>query len=213
MASSRVAPFLLSLAFHLAIMGLFLTIWSPAGDGRRSLLDGARDNVLTVTLIPLDSQRARASSGRTEPLPSMTANARNAIRAMPLSSASAAPSGGSDGGPSAPIAEHAPEAQAPGEANPIMAPRYRDMLLAHIAQFRRYPEEARRNRQQGTVLVRFLLDREGHVLRLWTDSSSGQPLLDDEAAAAVRRAQPLPPIPEDLPDRIVITIPINFELG
>jgi len=85
-------------------------------------------------------------------------------------------------------------------------------LLARLEQFRRYPEEARRRQQQGVVHVRFQMNRKGSVLDASVARSSGIPSLDREALATVRRAQPLPAIPDDRPDMLTISVPIEFFL-
>jgi periplasmic protein TonB len=49
-----------------------------------------------------------------------------------------------------------------------------------------YPRLARRNGEEGTVLLRVLVTREGRVARLELDKSSGFPLLDSAALEAVK---------------------------
>jgi protein TonB len=86
---------------------------------------------------------------------------------------------------------------------------YRRRLLEHIATYRRtapFPEGAK----SGTVMVRFALDRVGSVLTVSVISSSGAAMLDDEAVATIWRAQPMPPIPSPLPQRLSITLPVAF---
>jgi protein TonB len=45
------------------------------------------------------------------------------------------------------------------------------------------------------------------------DRSSGSSLLDREALDTVRRAQPLPKVPADLPDPLTLTVAIEFALS
>ena len=90
---------------------------------------------------------------------------------------------------------------------------YREALLAHIARYRRYPADARRDHVEGIVEVRFVLDRAGAVENVWIAASSGRTNLDAEALAAIRRAVPMPKIPSDLPDSLDITLPIDFQIG
>jgi protein TonB len=91
--------------------------------------------------------------------------------------------------------------------------RFRQALLVHIARYKQYPPDAERAGVQGTVWVRFLMDRDGRLLDVWVDQSSGARALDDEAVAAIRRAAPFPAIPAGLPDRIDLTLGIPFILG
>lgn len=87
---------------------------------------------------------------------------------------------------------------------------FQEILSAHIGQFKRYPQDAVRERLQGTVQVVFVMNRGGELLDLWVDKSSGYDFFDREAMETVRRAQPLPPIPSDLPDRLNIMMPVAF---
>jgi protein TonB len=92
------------------------------------------------------------------------------------------------------------------------AASFQRQLLAHIEKYRRFPDEARRDRQEGTVDVLFAMDRNGLVLGIWIKRSSGYPALDKEAVATVLRAQPLPAIPSELPEPLNITLPIDYGL-
>jgi protein TonB len=87
---------------------------------------------------------------------------------------------------------------------------YQDVLLAYITRFRAYPDAARPARLIGRVLVRFAMSREGKVLDVWVDQSSGQSILDDAAKSTVLRAQPLPPIPAGLPSVLTLSLPVDF---
>lgn len=86
-------------------------------------------------------------------------------------------------------------------------------VLARLNQHRRYPRGAMAQRQQGVPYIRFVMDREGHVLSTTIERSSGFPDLDREAVALPRRAQPLPKPPADkLPGQptIELVVPVEF---
>lgn len=83
-------------------------------------------------------------------------------------------------------------------------------LLAHLGKYRRYPAAARARREQGVVHVRFRMNRKGAVLSAEVLRSSGSVALDRAALETLRRAQPLPAIPEDRPDELDLTIPVEF---
>ena len=83
-------------------------------------------------------------------------------------------------------------------------------LLAHIEQYRQYPEAALPDHLHGVVQVVFAMDRTGAVLGAWVKTSSGSKVLDQEAIDTIRRAQPLPSIPQNLPDRLNIMLPVEF---
>ncbi|WP_368854807.1 energy transducer TonB [Methylosinus sp. Ce-a6] len=90
------------------------------------------------------------------------------------------------------------------------ASAFQRALQSHIALYRRYPEEARRARMQGTVQILFSMRRDGSVLDVWVRASSGQRALDAAAVDTIRLAQPLPRIPPELPDRLTILAPVEF---
>ncbi|MFT9087845.1 MAG: TonB family protein [Acetobacter okinawensis] len=84
-------------------------------------------------------------------------------------------------------------------------------LLAQLEKFKRYPPDAMADHQEGVPTVTFSMDRKGHVLSVTLASSSGHSLLDQEAIALPKRAQPLP-IPPDavVGDPITLTVPVEF---
>lgn len=86
-------------------------------------------------------------------------------------------------------------------------------LLAHLEHYRRFPSRARAARQQGTVQIRFRMNRTGSVLTASVLRSSGFTTLDQAALDTLKRAQPLPAIPKDMPDEVELTIPVEFYLG
>ena len=58
-----------------------------------------------------------------------------------------------------------------------------------------YPDEARRRRLEGQVVISVAIRRDGTVERAEVVDSSGQPLLDQAALRIVRLAEPYPPLP------------------
>ncbi|QGU32237.1 energy transducer TonB [Thermochromatium tepidum] len=90
---------------------------------------------------------------------------------------------------------------------------YYATLVAWLKRHRRYPESARRRQEQGTVQVTFSIDRQGRLLSHRIESSSGHPVLDQEARSLLQRASPMPPIPANLAQNtLTVTIPISFSL-
>ncbi|GAJ30471.1 energy transducer TonB [Acidomonas methanolica] len=87
-------------------------------------------------------------------------------------------------------------------------------LLARLEQFKRYPSDAMEDHQEGVPIVTFSMDRKGHVLSVHLESSSGHRLLDQEAVALPKRADPLPPPPVDVTgDPVTLTVPIQFYIN
>jgi protein TonB len=97
-----------------------------------------------------------------------------------------------------------------GPANSAAA-KFQQALLRHVAHYQRYPNAARSQRLQGKVDTQFSMSRDGKLLGVWVRTSSGQTLLDKEAMETIRRAQPLPPIPPELPDRLNIHVELVFD--
>lgn len=90
---------------------------------------------------------------------------------------------------------------------------WQDLLLGHLEQYRRYPRQAERLRQQGVAYVRFSVDRQGNASNIRLGQSSGHPLLDEETLATVRRGSPLPPPPAEITgDPVEVMVPVTFFL-
>jgi periplasmic protein TonB len=90
---------------------------------------------------------------------------------------------------------------------------WRDLLVAHLQRHKRYPADAQARRDQGTVLLSFTMDRNGHVLSRSITRGSGVSELDQEVLAMIQRAQPLPAFPPAMPQpRMSLTVPIRFSL-
>jgi periplasmic protein TonB len=89
---------------------------------------------------------------------------------------------------------------------------WQSALGAWLQEHRAYPQAARQNNEQGRVVVRFTVDRNGHVADVELVTSSGSRILDDAAQAMLRGAK-VPPFPADMPqDRAVITVPLHYSL-
>ena len=89
---------------------------------------------------------------------------------------------------------------------------FQGRVMARLSQVKRYPPAARARREQGVAAVRFTLTGQGRVRTVALDRSSGSSLLDREALETVRRAQPLPRIPDELPDPLLLTVAVEFVL-
>ncbi|KPH86567.1 ferric iron siderophore receptor [Komagataeibacter intermedius AF2] len=107
-------------------------------------------------------------------------------------------------------------APAPGSSSARAArdpATWQGALLAQLEKFKRYPAAAMSDQQEGVPTVTFSMDRKGHVLSVRLSSSSGHPMLDQEAIALPGRAQPLPMPPDSVAgDPITLTVPVEFYL-
>ncbi len=109
---------------------------------------------------------------------------------------------------SAPASSAAPVRTTP---TPIAA-TFQRTLLSHIARYRRYPDQARRDHMQGVVQLVFAMRRDGTVTDVWVKTSSGYHTLDLAAVETIHNAQPLPKIPSELPESLNISMPVAFNL-
>lgn len=96
---------------------------------------------------------------------------------------------------------------------PRIEPSWQTSLVRKIQGAKRYPPAARARGEQGVVLLRFSLDRNGHLLTHSITQSSGHADLDEEVMAMIVRAEPLPPFPPSMSQpRLDLTVPIRFSL-
>jgi periplasmic protein TonB len=91
------------------------------------------------------------------------------------------------------------------------AVKFQQALLRHVARYQHYPNAARALHLEGKVDTQFSMSRDGTLLGVWVKTSSGQAMLDKEAIETIRRAQPLPSIPPELPDRLNMHVQLVFD--
>lgn len=100
-----------------------------------------------------------------------------------------------------------------GGGRPGVSVDYASILQAWLEDHKEYPRRARSRRQEGVVMLYFVMDRAGHVLEYRIDRSSGHDLLDREVEQMIRRAQPLPPLPAEMTQaRLELVVPVQFQL-
>ena len=88
---------------------------------------------------------------------------------------------------------------------------WRRELVAHIERQKRAMANAIR---AADVVVRFTIDHRGRLLSLDIAKGSGDARYDQAALDIVRRADPMPPPPPDLPGQnLNFRIPISFRAG
>lgn len=75
-----------------------------------------------------------------------------------------------------------------------------------------YPNRARRNNEQGVVMVRVLIDVTGRPTNVSLQTSSGHPALDESALSAVKAAQFRPYSEGGVPQPVWVNVPIKFVL-
>lgn len=191
-----------SVAVHAGLLALLVFQLPPK---LHSPGDGAKVQTIEVFLVPGD--RPGESAAADAPADSAEPDAPTAIAGTAPSSTDMARSEpsvpGRDGGGAA----------APSSgfyASSADYSDYRHRLLDHIRPHQFYPDDARPDRLGGVVQVGFAMQRDGTILEIWVESSSGYAVLDQAALDTVRRAQPLPLVPAVLPNTMDVMLPISF---
>jgi protein TonB len=111
----------------------------------------------------------------------------------------------------APVALPPPVAAPPPAPAPV-SPAWRQALAAWLASHKTYPDEARRSDAEGTVVLRFTVDRQGRVGAVLRVRGSGSPVLD-AAAEAMLRGAALPAFtPEVSSDSVTVTVQVHYSL-
>lgn len=88
---------------------------------------------------------------------------------------------------------------------------YFAQLSAWLERHKLYPSRAQRRGQEGTVYLRFVVDRKGKVLSYQIERTSGYALLDREVEKMIRRAAPMPAMPNELAQsRLELVVPVSF---
>jgi TonB family C-terminal domain len=108
--------------------------------------------------------------------------------------------------------ESPPQAQ---EKKPTSSPpadqlsRYFALVKGIIESKKRYPEEAKRRGEEGTVVVSFTIDESGNPLNVKLASSSGSPSIDNETLRLIRSLK-FPPPPDGKP--INLRVEVEYQL-
>ncbi|EAL8539690.1 energy transducer TonB [Campylobacter jejuni] len=92
---------------------------------------------------------------------------------------------------------------------------YQALLMAHLTKFKKYPQEAIMQKQEGVVRIRVSIDESGNVLSKELKKSCPYAALNDEALSLFKRASPLPkPRKEMLKngDKISFVMPIDYNI-
>ena len=95
----------------------------------------------------------------------------------------------------------------------LSSQRYFTDMSRKVSQRVSYPSIAKTRKQQGTVKVVVVVDRNGRLLRAEPIVETRYKILNREAVAAVKRAAPFPAVPASLKGkRHEFNVPVVFEL-
>ena len=83
--------------------------------------------------------------------------------------------------------------------------------MRRIAQFPYVPKNTGVIREEGTVLTRVTISRQGQLLNVVMEKSSGLPSLDAGVMDTIRRASPYPPLPAEIAGNShTFQLPVSF---
>lgn len=146
-----------------------------------------------------------------EPLPAPPRPVRRPVAApeKPVLVQAAAPAAA----PPSPAAPRPVQSGSSAAAASGLTVTYIARLQAWLERHKSYPRRARLDRIEGSVLLYFAVGRGGELLAYRIQRSSGHGILDEATVDLIRRAQPLPPMPDDMDkDRLEIVVPILYAL-
>jgi TonB family protein len=91
--------------------------------------------------------------------------------------------------------------------------RYETLVTMWLQKFMVYPPEAKDAGDRGKTMLRLQIDRQGNIRNFVLEGSSGSAVLDRAAIDMVRRANPVPAMPNDYPagELFEFAIPVNFQ--
>ncbi len=97
--------------------------------------------------------------------------------------------------------------QRPGMPDEDGLGAFKNAVIGHLERFRNYPRQARDRGISGVVYVQFVINADGHVERVdVVPPRESHPLLEQAAMDTIRRASPLPGVPERLKKAAQITL-------
>ena len=90
---------------------------------------------------------------------------------------------------------------------------YLNLVISKIQKAKRYPLQARKEKIEGEVKLKFLINSRGELESAELVSSSGFEILDREALEMLHRAVPFPPLPEEIKERgLELNLKVKFHL-
>lgn len=174
-----------------------------------------------VTAVLLSSQPTPAANPQSLPLPhKVSPPVKPAV--APKAPAPVVPDAPTAVAPPTPTASAEPVApaqssiaasSAPETPSPPVQPKTITSKVQYIqAPQPEYPALARRMGEEGTVMLRILVNERGHAERIDMQKSSGFSRLDEAAKQAVTRALFKPYIEDGKAIAVYATVPITFQL-
>lgn len=201
----RVRPRMVALgatvAIHLAVGAVVAVGW-PRG---RSM--GTQPHLVSVVVLPQagpvaphrppGGPRTPAARPRPAPVPSSQPPTILLVPPAPLAiEPIVMPSQAAEGGSADPLA--------------VTMQAYRRAIMARLEAQRARVKPHTSDGRGATGAILFRIEKTGRLLEASVAESTGSRTLDRAAMAIVRRAAPFPAIPDELPDELTITLPVEF---
>lgn len=100
------------------------------------------------------------------------------------------------------------------DSKAVIKTRYEQTISLWIQKFKLYPESARADGMEGDAIVRIRIDRRGNIRYSILEEGTGYEELDRAALDMVRRANPVPAVPDSYPegDMFEFLIPVKFQM-
>jgi TonB family protein len=187
MDTDKLAGIGITLAVHVAILGLALTA-----------VHVARPKVMRELSVTIAPERLKVVE-EVKPLPKIAAPS---VITPPLPEYSVRVATPLPVVAQPPVVNTAPLAPVTAPQKPTGESRdsYLGRVLAQLNRFKQYPRAARQARIEGVVMLHFVMDVGGKVQSAEVAKSSGHLVLYTDALALIQRAQPLPALPANFSD-------------
>ena len=97
--------------------------------------------------------------------------------------------------------------------NPDDVRKYIAAIMRQLNRHKTYARDLKKAKIEGTVVLKFTIDREGRLLASGVKQTSGHAELDRAAMDMLARANPLPAIPDFMNrDELALAIPVEYSL-
>lgn len=90
---------------------------------------------------------------------------------------------------------------------------WKEIVQGHLKRYVKYPWNARRRKQEGTVNIKLVINRQGEVVEVSLNETSGYKLLDGGVIRKVENIRVFPKPPEEIVgDLLLFDLPLSFHL-
>lgn len=90
---------------------------------------------------------------------------------------------------------------------------YDQYLVSYINKYKTYPRIAERLKQQGVVISKIIISKDGQLKDVIINKSSGFSTLDQGTVNLIKSLAPFKPLPDNFKSEYEVSIPIEYILG